>query len=208
MTRYLEVLIGVTVVHLVATAIPGPNVLLVMRAAMTRSRRDGLAIAVGIAVSDAIWVLTAIIGLSTLFGHVAWLYTCVRVLGGLYLVFLGIQTWRSARHHAEIAAAQPDRNAFGSLSTGLMTNLTNPKSAIFFGSVFATTLPLGAPPWVWVTVVVIIVINALWWHSTLTVLFSLTPVRSAYRRAKAWCDRALGGVLTSLGTYLVVMASR
>lgn len=208
MTGHLEALIGVAAVHLVATAIPGPNVLLVIRAAMTRSRRDGLAITVGIAVSDVIWALTAIAGLTTLFEHVAWLYTCVRVLGGLYLVYLGIQTWRSARCHPEISAAQPGESSSGSLCTGLMTNLTNPKSVIFFGSVFATTLPLGAPPWVWVTVIIIILINALWWHSTLAVLFSLAPARGAYRRVKAWCDRVLGGLLSSFGAYFVVMAPR
>nr|WP_042183767.1 LysE family transporter [Kibdelosporangium sp. MJ126-NF4]CEL15837.1 Threonine efflux protein [Kibdelosporangium sp. MJ126-NF4]CTQ93762.1 Threonine efflux protein [Kibdelosporangium sp. MJ126-NF4] len=204
MTGYLPALAGVAVVHLVATAIPGPNVLLVMRAAMTRSRADGLAVTAGIAISDVVWAVTAIVGLTALFASVAWLTTSVQVLGGGYLVYVGIRTWQAARTHA-VPVGNPTG---GSFVTGLVTNLTNPKSAVFFGSVFATTLPLGAPPWVWFTVVGIIAVNAVWFHYLLAVLFSLASARRVYERAKAWCDRVLGGLLSSLGAYFIIVAWR
>jgi threonine efflux protein len=202
MTGYLPALVGVTVVHLVATAIPGPNTLLVMRAAMTKSRGDGVAVTAGIAVSDIVWAVTAVVGLAALFSHVTWLTTTLQILGGLYLVYLGVRTWHAARR----PAAPPHNLERGSFVTGVVTNVTNPKSAIFFGSVFATTLPAGAPTWVWLSVVGIIGANAIWFHYLLAVLFSLAPARRAYGQAKAWCDRVLGCLLSLFGAYFVVVA--
>lgn len=56
------------------------------------------------------------------------------------------------------------RDTWSSFRVGLMTNLTNPQSLVFFGSIFANLLPQQGPMWVRVTAVGIIAINAIWWY--------------------------------------------
>src|SRR5687767_6842228 len=93
----MNALITIAIVHLVATAMPGPNVLLVLRTAISRPRRDAFALTLGIAVSDAVWAVAAMVGLGVVFAELTWLYDLVRIVGACYLVFLGVQTWRGAR---------------------------------------------------------------------------------------------------------------
>jgi len=176
-----------------------------MRAAITGSRRDGLAITAGIAVSDLSWAVAALTGFSALFTHFAWLSIWLRVLGGGYLVYLGVQTWRYPAK-AEVQAPNLGHGCWNSARTGLLTNLANPKSLVFFGSIFAATLPAGAPIWVWAAIGGIIVVNAVWWHSTLAIVFTMEPARRAYRHVKTGSDRVLGAALTSAGVYFLATA--
>ena len=83
-----------------------------------------------------------------------------------------------------------------------MTNLTNPKAAVFFGSILAPVLDGAEADWVVVAAIAVIVVNALWWHCLLAVLFARPPVRRWYARAKRVIDRVVGGLLVLLGVRL------
>jgi RhtB (resistance to homoserine/threonine) family protein len=191
----LNALATVAVVHLVATAMPGPNILLVLRTAISRSRRDAGTLIIGIAVGDAIWAVAAMFGVSVVFAELTWLYHLVRVIGACYLVFLGVQAWRSAGDDLGIVDATPG-NAF---RVGLLANATNPKTVIFFGSVFASTLPPRASMGVRATVIAVIVANALWFHLVFALLCSHSRIQHAIRQAKFWIDRITGALLATLG---------
>lgn len=191
----LNALVTVAAVHLVATAMPGPNILLVLRTAISRPRRDVGALILGIAVSDAVWALAAMFGVSVLFAEVTWLYHLVRVVGACYLVFLGVQTWRGAGEALVAVDAEPG-SAF---RMGLLANFTNPKSVIFFGSVFASALPLQASMGLRAGVIAVIVANALWFHAVFALLCSHSRMQHLIRQAKRWIDRITGALLAILG---------
>jgi len=86
---------------------------------------------------------------------------------------------------------------------GFITNLTNPQSVVFFGSIFAALLPAGAPVWLRAAAVGVIVFDALWWHLTLALAFSTRRAQGLYARVKRPLDYLLGGVLVLLGVRLV-----
>lgn len=199
----LSTLLTVAAIHWAAMASPGPNVLLVTQTAMARSRRSALAVAVGVASGAAVLATAAAVGLTVVIEQVTWARHALQLAGGAYLLFLGVQTWRGAREpppRPEPAGRDESPRRF--YLRGLLTNLTNPKAAVFFGSVLAPTLGHAVSGWVRAAAVAIIVVDALLWHCLLALLFARPGVREVYARAKTVVDRLVGAALALLGLRL------
>lgn len=198
-------LASVAALHLAAMASPGPNVLLVTHTAMARSRRPALAAAAGVACGAALLAAGAALGLGLVIEQARWLHDALRIAGGAYLVFLGVQTWRRAREPLPPADPEAEGGGLGrSYRRGLLTNLTNPKAAVFYGSILATALGAGVPGWVRGVAVAMIFLNAAWWHCLLAVLFARPGVRRGYARVKSRVDHVVGAGLALLGARLAL----
>lgn len=199
-------LIGFAVVHLLAVASPGPTFLLVARTAASGSRSAALLAAFAVAVGALVWAAAALFGLQALLARFEWLYLGLRIAGGLYLVYLGVMLFRMAgRGDGAVPAMSAERAAPGRVfREALMVQLSNPKVAVFFGSVFLTLLPAGAPSWMDVTALAIVFVNELGWFALVALLFSGDAVRAVYRRARVWIERLTGGVLAALGLRLAL----
>jgi threonine efflux protein len=199
----LSTLLTVAAIHWAAMASPGPNVLLVTQTAMARSRRSALAVAVGVASGAAVLATAAAVGLTVVIEQVTWARHALQLAGGAYLLFLGVQTWRGAREPPpQPQAAGRGESPRRFYLRGLLTNLTNPKAAVFFGSVLAPTLGHAVSGWVRAAAVAIIVVDALLWHCLLALLFARPGVRQLYARAKTVVDRLVGAALALLGLRL------
>jgi threonine efflux protein len=193
-------LLYVAAVHWAAMASPGPNVLLVARTAMADSRRAALSAAAGVACGAVLLATAAAFGLGLLVEQLSWLRTALQLAGGLYLIFLGVQTWRSARETLRVGGTGDRSGAH--FRRGLLTNLSNPKAAVFFGSILAPTLDAGVSGWVALAAIGVIAVDALVWHCVLAVLFARPGVRRGYARAKSAIDRVVGAALALLGIRL------
>ena len=194
-------LVSVAVVHWIAMASPGPNVLLVAQTAMSRSRRDALAAAAGIATGAFLLSAAAALGLGLVVESATWVRPLLQLAGGAYLIYLGVQTWRSADRAGKLEEAPP-----GPLGRqyrrGLFTNLSNPKALVFFGSVIAPTLDVANSGWVGLAAVGVITVDALVWHALLAVGFARPAVQRRYLSAKRVVDRVVGGLLALIGARL------
>ena len=147
----LSLLASVAVIHLVAMASPGPNVLLVTQTAMSRSRRSALMVAFGVSTGSLILSTGAAVGLSLVFEGAAWVRHGIQVAGGAYLVYLGVRTWLAADEPPpppEPLEQLEGESAWRFYSRGLLTNLTNPKAAVFFGTILAPVLDRADADWV------------------------------------------------------------
>lgn len=208
--NYAVVLGSILAVHVLAMISPGPNVLIVAQTALGHTRRAGIITALGVATGSTIWSSAALLSLSIVFAQFAWFYGALKLLGGTYLLYLGIKLWRTADHNLLVspsstqATLHTDWHAF---RLGLLTNLTNPKAVIFFGSIFAALLTPALPPWVKLAAVGIIVVDAIGWHVALACFFSTRRAQQSYRSIKHWVDRAAGTLLAFLGLQLI-LASR
>nr|WP_252151837.1 LysE family transporter [Acinetobacter sp. ANC 4862] len=89
-------LISIAVIHFFALISPGPDFFFVTQSAIRQSRSHALFAALGISLSILIWSICAISGLHYLFQKMAWLQQVLMILGGLYLLYLGIQSLKSA----------------------------------------------------------------------------------------------------------------
>jgi threonine efflux protein len=103
-------LLSVAVVHWIAMVSPGPNVLLVAQTAMSRSRREALAAAAGVATGAFVMSAAAALGLGLLVESATWILPVLQLAGAAYLIYLGVQTWRSADRPEKLREAPAARS--------------------------------------------------------------------------------------------------
>jgi threonine/homoserine/homoserine lactone efflux protein len=201
-------LLGVIAALAVGVISPGPSFVMVARQAVSTTRAQGLMAALGMGLGGVVFAAAALAGLQALLLAVPALYLALKVLGGLYLVWLGWRIWAGARTPLAVADAgaaavhAPGR----ALALGLATQLSNPKTAVIYASVFAAFLP-AAPSWAFsgLLLLAVFAVETLWYALVALVLSSARP-RAAYLRGKTWVDRVAGAVMAGLGLKLVLSA--
>lgn len=190
---------------------PGPSFVMVARTALAVSRRDGIAASIGMGVGGALFSVLAVLGLLAVLAAVPLLYLALKVLGGAYLVHLGVRIWRGASQPLALNAATPSGQPgtlLRSFMLGLATQVSNPKTAIVYAGVFASLLPADAPGWVLLALPLIVFMIETGWYSLVSIALSSPAPRARYLSAKTWLDRAAGGILGLLGIKLMVDAAR
>ncbi|WP_127503844.1 LysE family translocator [Actinoplanes solisilvae] len=186
---------------------PGPDFALVVRHSVVSGRAHGMAAAAGIAAGVFAWAAAAASGIAALIAWAPGVLTAVKLLGAAYLVYLGVQAWRST------AQAQPDPvgRATGlpaAFRDGLLTNVLNPKAAVFFVALLPQFLP--ARPGVLDTMAlsgIAVAITVAWFIAVAALFASLRRLltRTTVRRL---IDRATGTVLIALGIRLAATSAR
>lgn len=193
--------ITIWLLQVAAMVVPGPNFLFVSHLAASSGRRSSIYGAVGVAIGATILASAAALGVGALFRAAPTLRLLLQVAGATYLVYLAIRLWRlpvgSATSTGTVAPVG------GALRAGLLTNLSNPKSILFFGSVFSTALPDSPTGPTMLAAVLMMGFNSLWWHVLLACTFSIAPIRTQYARRRDLLSRAGGTVLGAFGASLL-----
>lgn len=204
-------LIGIASAIAIGAASPGPSFVMVARTAVSSSRANGMCAALGMGVGGLLFATAALLGLHGLLLAVPALYSVLKVAGGLYLAYLGLRIWRGASQpliDTAIESSADGGSAARSFMLGLATQVSNPKTAIVYASVFAAFLPAATSLAFGVAVAsLVFAIETVWYVMVALALSSRGP-RSAYLRYKAWMDRAAGGVMMALGVKLVLSADQ
>jgi threonine efflux protein len=196
-------LLTIAGVHALGLLVPGPNVVAVTHTALTRSRRAGVAVALGVAIGALVWSSAASFGLAAVLAHATGLETGLRLAGAAFLIWIGVRHLLARDRPAETDSTATAAGASGSLvARGLLVNLTNPKSLLFFAGVFAALVPAHAPLWLRGAAVGVVVVDSLVWHTTLAVVFSTRPFARAARRTGTAVRRVVGGVFVAFGVRL------
>ena len=194
---------SLALLHLLMAMLPGPNTLLVMHLAASGSRRAGLAAAAGVALGSAIWVIVALLGLAVLMARAGELYRLLQLAGALYLIYVGFRmVLAGLRRPAGEGGPSLRASGRAPLLRGLATTLANPKSAVFWSSVFLVALPAQAPAWFAPAIVAVVTVQAFAWYGFCAVAGSTGPARAAYARFGRRLDLLAGGVMLLLGGRL------
>jgi threonine/homoserine/homoserine lactone efflux protein len=183
------------------TVVPGPDVAVVTRVALGSGRRAGAWTAAGVAAGCLVWGGLTVAGLAAILAASAEAYTAVKLIGAAYLVFLGVQAlWRSRPvTEPPVVEVAPDRDG-RPIVTGLLTNLLNPKIAVFYTGLLPQLVPAGAP--VEATLLGLVVVHAVltlaWLNAYAALLHRArsTLTRPGVRRAM---ERLTGCVLIGFG---------
>ncbi|WP_310606514.1 threonine export protein RhtC [Buttiauxella brennerae] len=204
----LMLFMTVAVLHIVALVTPGPDFFFVSQTAVSRSRKEAMMGVLGITGGVMVWSGVALLGLNLILEKMAWLHSIIMVGGGLYLCWMGYQMLRSAlkketvkpTEEVSVELARSGR----SFLKGLLTNLSNPKAIIYFGSVFSLFVSNdvgSAERW---GLFVMIALETFVWFTVVASLFALPQMRRGYQRLAKWIDGVAGALFTGFGIHLII----
>ncbi len=171
----------------VSTASPGPATLAIAGASMTAGRSYGLALAAGVTTGSWSWSIAAALGLGAVMLANVWVFEILRYFGAGYLLFLAYKSTRSVFVNSEAANGQI---AVASLQSayvkGLTLHLANPKAILFFGSLFAIGVPVGASVFSLAIVIAAVGIQSLLIFIGCALLFSNPQMVVGYKKMRRW----------------------
>ncbi|MGS3140290.1 LysE family translocator [Aeromonas sanarellii] len=193
---------------LLLNMMPGPDSLLIMLRSGSQGWRAGSVAALGIGTGTMVHVLAAALGLSALLSTSAELFAVIKLMGALYLVYLGISLLRQ-RPGAAVAgneAVALPRFSYGRIfRQGLLTNVLNPKVALFFLAFVPQFIDPAAPQKALAFIVLGCIFNLngmIWCHLlAFSTAFASRKVRLPARVA-TWLNRVMGGLFVGLGVKL------
>jgi threonine/homoserine/homoserine lactone efflux protein len=187
---------------------PGPSFVFVARTSVAGSRSEGLAAAVGMGIGGVIFAILVMLGLHALLASVGWLFLTLKIAGALYLIYLGVGLWKGAGRPLADAdqGAAVSRSAHNAFLRALLTQLSNPKALVVYGSIFAALLPADLPRSASVVLPALVFTVEAGWYSIVALALSSARPRKAYLRCKTGIDRVSGGVLGLLGLKLLFSA--
>lgn len=189
---------------------PGPSFVVVARTAISQSRRHGLATALGMGTGGAVFSILALLGLYSLLAAVGWLYGGLKLAGGLYLLWLALRIWRGATTPLAIDTAHAKQHGplLRAFWLGLSTQLSNPKTAIVYGSIFAALLPRQPAAWCSLALPPAVLLVEAGWYALVAFGFSSSKPQAVYLRAKQHIDRLAASAIGLLGLRLILSAPR
>jgi threonine/homoserine/homoserine lactone efflux protein len=193
----------------VIVIVPGVDMALVARNTLAGGRSAGFRTATGTLLGLGVHAGAALAGLSVVIAASATAFNLVRLAGAAYLVWLGLQTLWSTRNRARIDQASGralPRMAGSPLIQGLLTNVLNPKLAVFFLSFLPQFVDLSVPATTQILLLAgtFIAMGAIWLLIFVVAVDQLSGVlgRPAVRR---WMDRLIGTTLIALGIRLAIV---
>ncbi|HEX9533551.1 MAG TPA: LysE family transporter [bacterium] len=193
------------IVGLSIAAPVGPIGILCIRRTLASGRAAGFVCGLGAATADAMYAAAAGFGLtvvaSVLVGGQHWL----RLVGGLFLLYLGIRTWRTAGQGGGVSiAADTNPGLLGAYASTLALTLTNPMTILSFAAIFAGLGLAAGAQYASAAVLVAGVFcgSALWWFTLSTIVGALRHHLST--SGVRWVSRASGAIIAAFGVQALV----
>lgn len=206
MPHHFLVYVGVVIAIIL---LPGPDTAVVTKNALIHGRGAALGSAVGVNVGLSVWTVATALGVASLLKASGSVYTALKLVGAAYLVYIGVRALLDSRRAApgSQAGARSARtlDGRGGLTQGMLSNLANPKIAIFFtsllpqfvsghGSALLQMLLLGGA---------FVALNVAWMCSYALAAVRLSNVLSR-ARVKAAINRISGVALIGVAIRLAI----
>lgn len=201
---------GFLAISVLLIVAPGPDMVLVARNTLRGGRRGGIATGVGVTLGLLVWTAAACVGLAALLRASEPAFVALKIVGSLYLVYLGARSlWDSVRRtdmesHLH-RSGRARTNARTALREGLISNLGNPKIAVFFTSFLPQFVPARHPSFVAFLVLgLLFAALGLAWLTTYSVVVARTGELLRRPRIRRALDGLAGAVLIGLGARLAL----
>ena len=195
-------------VIILAAMTPGPDFIIVLRSVLTAGRRAGMACAAGIAAGVLAWAVVTSLGIAGLLAASAVAFTVVKLAGAAYLVFLGVQALLAARRGGYEQVPEPDgeSSARGAFAAGLLTNLFNPKVAVFFLALWPQFLPANASILDTALLAGVAAGSVLLWFTVLANVITVLRRFLTAAKVRRAMDAVMGALLVGIGVRIAVSA--
>jgi len=209
-----QALLSFTLAAGLLTITPGLDTALVLRTSAVEGGKQAMLAGIGICFGCLLWGVAASFGLSALLAVSGFAYNVLRIVGAIYLGYLGIKLLIRALAPTSLnIAAEPEENPSrdGSLwlKRGLLTNLLNPKVGVFYLSFLPQFIPIGVPVWSFSILLAFIhATQGFLWFLLLTNATELISSWLRQRRVVMALDSVMGAILIAFGLKLVLDKTR
>ena len=200
----------VALAHALAVASPGPDFAMVVRQSLAFGRPAGLWTAAGIGSGIFFHVAYGLFGLNWLTQRYPQSLFFLGVAGALFLLGMGGQAVRArpAREAAEeLPPAQPG-DGLKFFGIGVLTNVLNPKAAVFFVALFTAVVTGPVPAALKIALGLWIPLATFAWFAFVALMLGKASTRAKLRHVAHWIDRAMGAVLLALGAGMLISLLR
>lgn len=183
---------------------PGVSFLLVARTAMSSSRRAALFVAAGMGFGALVFAAIALAGLHTLLTLIPSLYTALKIVGGCYLLWLALKMIRRPSNRFNDPGVSQNLSASKAFLTGVLTQISNPHTALVFASIFSAALSKDIQPVMYIILPIMAFVIDVLWYAVVACLLSTEGPRQAYIKYRKFLDRLSGAVMALLGIRLLL----
>lgn len=204
----MSLLFTICALHFVAQLSPGPDVLLIAKSAASITRANTLKIIAGISVGIVVWVVLTLLGFTVLVEQFPWIQQVLMAVGGFFLAKMGWAMFSGGLKSLNQTANLEDGQALSQQKTenyfllGLFTNLANPKTLIYFSSVFSLALSSSASSNLKAQLAVIIPIQTFIVFSLFMMIMSLPKIKALYQRSGSYIDVVSGALFLIFAIWL------
>lgn len=200
---------GILLALSVGVISPGPSFVFIAQRSVSVSRSDGISAALGMGVGGVLFAVLGLLGLQAVLATVPWLYMLLKVVGGCYLVFVAFKIWKGSSRplQDQVDQGKSTNVQRSSFLLGLSTQISNPKTAVVYGSIFAAMLPERIPIAYSALLLPFVFMIEAGWYMIVAVALSSEVPRKVYTRSKKGIDRVAAGVMGLLGLKLVTSSA-
>ncbi|MCE5317940.1 MAG: LysE family transporter [Parachlamydia sp.] len=202
-------IIAVAIVSLLAAISPGPDFFIVLRNSLSYSRKAGLLTALGVSLALVIHLSYTLVGIGVVIAESPFLYHLVKYTGVAYLFYLGLTGLLSSfkkqsSMNLAYAASTTQISASKALLQGFLTNLLNPKCALFFISLFSQFIDTNTPVATRIEYAAINWSVSLGWFLLLAYMVTGKLLMGRIDRFRLYIDRTMGGALMMLSMKMLL----
>jgi threonine efflux protein len=202
----MSLLLTICLLHFVAQLSPGPDVLLIAKSAASNTRLNTLKIIAGISAGIVVWVVLTLMGFTVLVEQFPWIQQVLMIVGGVFLAKMG---WgmlngglKLLKQEVALDSSEELEKPQNYFLQGLLTNLSNPKTLIYFSSVFSLALSSSAGSDLKTQLAFIIPIQTFLVFSLLMMIVSMPKIKVLYQRAGSYIDIISGGLFLAFAVWL------
>ena len=196
-----ENILAIALAFFVVTVSPGPANIAVAAVSMHSGRRPGLLFGLGLSVGLAVWGGVAATGLGVLLQGTSQLLSLLKIAGGLYLLWLAVQSGRSAIRKTPIAETSSEKGRW--FWRGLALNLSNPKAVVAWMAALSMGLSQETNASMVAVATLICVGLGFVNYTGYAFTFSLPGFMAGYKRMRRWIDGIVAGLFALASLSLI-----
>jgi len=203
---YMAEIIAVSTIAVFMAMLPGADFVMVTRTSISNGRLAGLYMSLGMSLSVCIHASYSIAGLAVVIANSAWLFSAIKYLGAAYLIYLAWQLLTTRETvNKDQSNSTTQMSPFIALRMGFTCNILNPKTSIFFLSIFTQVVSVDTPLIMQASYGLIIILAHFIWYSGVTLLLSHPNILPRFNRQKQKIDKIAGVVLMIIAINLILV---
>lgn len=209
---YMEGILTFITITLLIIIVPGPDFLIVMKNTIHSGKVNGAMSAFGITTAHVIYSSLAVLGIIYILTSLYYIFLIIKILGACYLVYLGVQSIRTARQSMNFNTTRigiDDVSYFTSYRQGFISTILNPKALLYYVSVlpqFLSTGGIEVESQVAILSIIVIIVILIWFLFCVFV-FQYIKLLFSQPKIKAAFDYMVGIILIGLSIHLLLSKS-